>query len=203
MLVDLGGFSTALLRDSAVPPGRQPAVDRPGTRPSGRSALAAIRAAVPPSRADGRGREPVGGRPAGARVAGTVVRGRWRAAARGIGIGSVVPTQARGRGRELAVLRSAGVTARQQGRTRIRELLAVTVCGWLLGRPSVPRPCSPRSRRWPARRWSAGFGIAPALRIDRGTAAGLIGATSCWWCPGRPARPPGPPPGAGRRPRAS
>jgi hypothetical protein len=50
-----------------------------------------------------------------------------------IGVGSVVAGLSLSRRGELVVLRSVGVTARAQGRSRRGELLVTTLTGWLLG----------------------------------------------------------------------
>ncbi|HET7735180.1 MAG TPA: hypothetical protein VFK52_04360 [Nocardioidaceae bacterium] len=50
-----------------------------------------------------------------------------------IGVGSVAATLRQTRRGELVVLRSVGITARQQGRSRRRELLSVLGAGWVLG----------------------------------------------------------------------
>ncbi len=50
-----------------------------------------------------------------------------------IGVGSVIASLSLSRRGELVVLRSVGVTARRQARSRRREMLATTVTGWLLG----------------------------------------------------------------------
>jgi ABC-type lipoprotein release transport system permease subunit len=50
-----------------------------------------------------------------------------------IGVASVIATLSRSRRGELVVLRSVGITAREQARSRRRELLATVASGWLLG----------------------------------------------------------------------
>ena len=50
-----------------------------------------------------------------------------------IGVGSVIASLSLSRRGELVVLRSVGVTARRQARSRRRELLTTTVTGWILG----------------------------------------------------------------------
>ena len=50
-----------------------------------------------------------------------------------IGVGSVIASLSLSRRGELVVLRSVGVTARRQARSRRRELLITAVTGWVLG----------------------------------------------------------------------
>lgn len=50
-----------------------------------------------------------------------------------IGVGTVIVTVSRSRRGELVVLRSVGLSARSQARSRRRELLATVLSGWLLG----------------------------------------------------------------------
>lgn len=129
VFADAGSLSLAVLGASLSVPG----ANQLWLSPRDDSALAEVAAVVPPLSAI---------RAADARSVDTLLapaaRTLWFGAAgalllAAIGVGSVVATLRQTRRGELVVLRSVGITARQQGRTRRRELFAVLGAGWVLG----------------------------------------------------------------------
>jgi hypothetical protein len=98
------------------------------------------------------------------------------AALAAIGLGTVIAVVSRSRRAELVALRASGIDARQQTRSRRRELYSVSGAGWLLGAGvgavAVFATVSPLAGSTVV----GSFGAKPPIRWDFSTAAWLFGA---------------------------